>query len=241
MFERFTDRARKVMAVAWQEAQRLNHPYIGTEHILLGLAKEDCGLGAAVIAKLSVDLGRIRAEVEKLIQPGPNALAVSKLPQTPGAKKAVWFAIEEAEGAQYGAVTSGHLLLGLLHEQDGMAATVLANLGVSLEIARTELQALLAKGTSEESTTGAGSSDHQAGFSVLYRSNWVVHLLTGFELQIERLVMAKNEALRDAKFETALELREKVKRAREAAGQVLREFDDLCRRAESVLEDLRKS
>src|SRR5688572_11227841 len=87
MFERFTDRARKVMALANQEAQRFNHEYIGTEHILLGLVKEGSGVGANVLKNLDVDLRKVRLEVEKLVKSGPDMVTMGKLPQTPRAKK----------------------------------------------------------------------------------------------------------------------------------------------------------
>src|SRR4051812_11868956 len=83
MYERFTDRARKVMQLANQEAQRFNHEYIGTEHILLGLVKEGSGVAANVLKNLDVDLRKIRLEVEKLVQSGPEMVTMGKLPQTP--------------------------------------------------------------------------------------------------------------------------------------------------------------
>jgi ATP-dependent Clp protease ATP-binding subunit ClpC len=83
MYERFTDRARKVMQLANQEAQRFNHEYIGTEHILLGLVKEGSGVAANVLKNLEVDLRKIRLEVEKLVQSGPEMVTMGKLPQTP--------------------------------------------------------------------------------------------------------------------------------------------------------------
>src|SRR5271167_1244632 len=96
MYERFTDRARKVMQLANQEAQRFNHEYIGTEHILLGLVKEGSGVAANVLRNLDIDLVKIRREVEKIVRPGPTADAPGKLPWTPRAKKVVEYAIQEA-------------------------------------------------------------------------------------------------------------------------------------------------
>ena len=84
MFERFTDRARKVMSLAQQEAQRFNHEYIGTEHVLLGLVKEGSGVGANVLKRLSIDLRKVRIEVEKLVKAGPEMVTLGKLPLTPG-------------------------------------------------------------------------------------------------------------------------------------------------------------
>src|SRR5215470_1309950 len=157
MFERFTDRARKVMALANQEAQRFNHEYIGTEHILLGLVKEGSGVGANVLKNLDVDLRKVRLEVEKLVKAGPEMVTMGKLPQTPRAKKVIEYAIEEARNLNHNYVGTEHLLLGLLREHDGVAAQVLMNLGLKLEQVREEVLNLLGAGTEqEESTSGGG-------------------------------------------------------------------------------------
>jgi ATP-dependent Clp protease ATP-binding subunit ClpC len=143
MFERLTDRARKVMALANQEAQRFNHEYIGTEHILLGLVKEGSGVGANVLKHLEIDLRKVRLEVEKLVKSGPDMVTMGKLPQTPRAKKVIEYAIEEARSLNHNYVGTEHLLLGLLREQDGVAAQVLMNLGLKLEDVREEVLNLL--------------------------------------------------------------------------------------------------
>src|SRR5579862_3386512 len=154
MFERFTDRARKVMALANQEAQRFNHEYIGTEHILLGLVKEGSGVGANVLKNLDVDLRKVRLEVEKLVKSGPDMVTMGKLPQTPRAKKVIEYAIEEARNLNHNYVGTEHLLLGLLREHDGVAAQVLRNLGLKLEEVREEVLNLL--GASSEGGEGGG-------------------------------------------------------------------------------------
>jgi ATP-dependent Clp protease ATP-binding subunit ClpC len=156
MFERFTDRARKVMALANQEAQRFNHEYIGTEHILLGLVKEGSGVGANVLKNLDIDLRKVRLEVEKLVKSGPEMVTVGKLPQTPRAKKVIEYAIEEARNLNHNYVGTEHLLLGLLREQDGVAAQVLMNLGVKLEEVREEVLNLLGAGMEQEESGGGG-------------------------------------------------------------------------------------
>jgi ATP-dependent Clp protease ATP-binding subunit ClpC len=156
MFERFTDRARKVMALANQEAQRLNHEYIGTEHILLGLVKEGSGVGANVLRNLDVDLRKVRLEVEKLVKAGPEMVTMGKLPQTPRAKKVIEYAIEEARNLNHNYVGTEHLLLGLLREHDGVAAQVLMNLGLKLEEVREEVLNLL----------GAGNEQGEAGETI---------------------------------------------------------------------------
>ncbi len=164
MFERFTDRARKVMALANQEAQRFNHEYIGTEHILLGLVKEGSGVGANVLKNLDVDLRKVRMEVEKLVKSGPDMVTMGKLPQTPRAKKVVEYAIEEARNLNHNYVGTEHLLLGLLREHDGVAAQVLMNLGLKLEEVREEVLNLLGAGVeTDESNSGSGSTAEKPG------------------------------------------------------------------------------
>ncbi|MCG8404958.1 MAG: ATP-dependent Clp protease ATP-binding subunit [Phycisphaerales bacterium] len=164
MFERFTDRARKVMALANQEAQRFNHEYIGTEHILLGLVKEGSGVGANVLKNLEVDLRKVRLEVEKLVKSGPDMVTMGKLPQTPRAKKVIEYAIEEARNLNHNYVGTEHLLLGLLREQDGVAAQVLMNLGIKLEEVREEVLNLLGAGVeTEEAAPGAGAEPGRKG------------------------------------------------------------------------------
>jgi len=154
MYERFTDRARKVMQLANQEAQRFNHEYIGTEHILLGLVKEGSGVAANVLKNLDIDLRKIRLEVEKIVQSGLDMVTMGKLPQTPRAKKVIEYSIEEARNLNHNYVGTEHLLLGLLREQEGVAAQVLMNLGLKLEDVREEVLNLL--GHNPESGEGGG-------------------------------------------------------------------------------------
>ncbi len=163
MFERFTDRARKVMALANQEAQRFNHEYIGTEHILLGLVKEGSGVGANVLKNLDVDLRKVRLEVEKLVKSGPDMVTMGKLPQTPRAKKVIEYAIEEARNLNHNYVGTEHLLLGLLREHDGVAAQVLMNLNLKLEEVREEVLNLLGAGAESEESTGGGGGEPAGG------------------------------------------------------------------------------
>jgi ATP-dependent Clp protease ATP-binding subunit ClpC len=158
MYERFTDRARKVMQLANQEAQRFNHEYIGTEHILLGLVKEGSGVAANVLKNLDVDLKKIRLEVEKLVQSGPDMVTMGKLPQTPRAKKVIEYSMEEARNLNHNYVGTEHILLGLLREQEGVAAQVLMNLGLKLEEVREEVLNLLGHGIE-----GAEGSERPGG------------------------------------------------------------------------------
>jgi len=138
------------MALANQEAQRFNHEYIGTEHILLGLVKEGSGVGATVLKNLDVDIKKLRLEVEKLVKSGPDMVTMGKLPQTPRAKKVIEYAIEEARSLNHNYVGTEHILLGLLRESEGIAAQVLMNLGLKLEDVRQEVLNLLGAGVDSE-------------------------------------------------------------------------------------------
>lgn len=162
MYERFTDRARKVMQLANQEAQRFNHEYIGTEHILLGLVKEGSGVAANVLKNLDVDLRKIRMEVEKIVQSGPDMVTMGKLPQTPRAKKVIEYAVEEARNLNHNYVGTEHLLLGLLREQEGVAAQVLMNLGLKLEDVREEVLNLLGHNMDSGESGGGGGGERTA-------------------------------------------------------------------------------
>ena len=163
MYERFTDRARKVMQLANQEAQRFNHEYIGTEHILLGLIKEGSGVAANVLKNLDVDLRKIRLEVEKLVQSGPDMVTMGKLPQTPRAKKVIEYSMEEARNLNHNYVGTEHILLGLLREQEGVAAQVLMNLGLKLEEVREEVLNLLGHGLETGEVVERGGGERGSG------------------------------------------------------------------------------
>ncbi len=166
MFERFTDRARMVMALANQEAQRFNHEYIGTEHVLLGLVKEGSGVGANVLKNRGVDLSKVRAEVEKLeklVKKGPQEVSKSKLPQSTRAKKVIDYAIEEARNLNHNYVGTEHLLLGLLREREGVAGQVLINLGLELDQVRDEVLQLLGAGGRDAVVAMSVTVDSSAG------------------------------------------------------------------------------
>ncbi len=167
MFDRFTDRARKVMNLAKQEAQRLNHEYIGTEHILLGLIQEGSGVAASVLKNLGVDLKKIRNEIEKIVKGSPTMVSMSTLPFTPRAKKVLELALEEASQLGHNYIGTEHLLLGLIKENEGIAARVLTNLGVKLEEVREEVLEFLGadvqQETEEEEPTSITGGAPQAG------------------------------------------------------------------------------
>ncbi len=162
MFDRFTDRARQVLALANQEAQRFNHEYIGTEHILLGLVKEGTGVGANVLKNLGVDLHKVRLEVEKVVKPGPETAQMGKLPRTPRAKKVIEYAVDEARDLNHNYVGTEHILLGLLREREGVAAQVLMNMGLKLEELREEVLRLLGPGMETDEPIAGGDSRQEA-------------------------------------------------------------------------------
>jgi ATP-dependent Clp protease ATP-binding subunit ClpA len=143
MYERFTDRARKVMQLANQEAQRFNHEYIGTEHVLLGLIKEGSGVAAWTLKNFDIGLDDIRREVEKLMQSGTAEGCFHKLPQALATKKVIEYSMEEARNLNHNYVGTEHILLGLLREEEGVAAQVLMNLGLKLKEVREEVLDLL--------------------------------------------------------------------------------------------------
>lgn len=158
MFDRFTDRAKKVMNLARQEAQRFNHEYLGTEHILLGLVQEGSGVAANVLKNMGIDLNKIRMEVEKIVKTGPSMVTMGQLPFTPRAKKVLELSMEEAGNLGHNYIGTEHLLLGLIKENEGIAAQVLLNLGVKLEDVREEVLDFLGADTADEEDdeTGVG-------------------------------------------------------------------------------------
>jgi hypothetical protein len=168
MFERFTDRARKVMQLANQEAQRFNHEYIGTEHILLGLAKEGSGVAAHVLKNMDIDLQKIRMEVDKIVQHGPGSeqVVTGRLPHTPRAKKVIDYSAEQARNLIHSYVGTEHLLLGLLREQEGIAAQVLMNLGLKLDDVREEVLNLLGHNIPDSLVTEEGDPSSTFGAQV---------------------------------------------------------------------------
>jgi len=173
------------MALANQEAQRFNHEYIGTEHILLGLVKEGSGVGANVLKNLDVDLRKVRLEVEKLVKSGPDMVTMGKLPQTPRAKKVIEYAIEEARNLNHNYVGTEHLLLGLLREHEGVAAQVLMNLGLKLEEVREEVLNLLGAGVDPEEA--AGRSDTGAAASKMNNAKSKTPALDSFGRDLTQL------------------------------------------------------
>ncbi len=155
MFERFTEKAIKVIMLAQEEARRLGHNFVGTEQILLGLIGEGTGVAAKVLKSMGVNLKDSRVEVEKIIGRGSGFVAV-EIPFTPRAKRVLELSLEEARQLGHNYIGTEHLLLGLIREGEGVAARVLENLGVDLTKVRTQVVRMLGE-TAEVSTGGGGS------------------------------------------------------------------------------------
>ncbi|GAB4342482.1 MAG: ATP-dependent protease ATP-binding subunit ClpC [Candidatus Abyssubacteria bacterium] len=157
MFDRFTERVRKVIQLAREEAMRFNHDYIGTEHLLLGLVKEGEGIAATALSNLGADLKTLRLEVEKLVEQGPSTVSVGEIPFNPQAKKVLELAVEEARKFGHNYIGTEHLLLGLIKEGEGIAAHVLENMKVDVERVQREIVKLLGGPTSKFSSSSASS------------------------------------------------------------------------------------
>ena len=155
MFERFTEKAIKVIMLAQEEARRLGHNFVGTEQILLGLVGEGTGVGPKVLKEMGVSLKDSRIEVEKIIGRGSGFVAV-EIPFTPRAKRVLELSLEEARQLGHNYIGTEHLLLGLIREGEGVAARVLENLGVDLSKIRSQI--IKALGESGEVSTSSSTN-----------------------------------------------------------------------------------
>ena len=192
-FEKFSERARRVLSLAQEEAQRFNHNYIGTEHILLGLVRETEGVAARVLSSLSVDLSKVRSAVEFIIGRGEKP-AQGEIGLTPRAKKVVELAVDEARRMNHTYIGTEHLLIGLLREGEGVAAGVLESLGVTLDKVRAETHRILShtSGTGSQSGRGATSKTptlDQLGIDLTVAAkSEKLDPVIGREKEIERMV-----------------------------------------------------
>jgi ATP-dependent Clp protease ATP-binding subunit ClpA len=213
MSERFT-----VMELADQEARRFNHEYIGTEHILLGLVKERTGVAANVLENLGIDLRKVRLEVDRIVQPGPDMFTIGKLPQTPRAKKVIEYSIEEARNLNQNHVGTEHLMLGLLREQEGVAAPVLMNLGLTLDDVRQELLNFL------EPSSGRSAPGRNTSEAVKDLPAEVRRADDDLDAQIARLNGEKEAAVAEQDFERAAQLRDQGDNLLRRKAVLLREW-----------------
>ena len=158
MFERFTDRARRVVVLAQEEARMLNHNYIGTEHILLGLIHEGEGVAAKALEALGISLEAVRSQVEEIIGQGQQAPS-GHIPFTPRAKKVLELSLREALQLGHNYIGTEHILLGLIREGEGVAAQVLVKLGADLNRVRTQVISLLSGYQGKEAATSGGPAE----------------------------------------------------------------------------------
>ncbi|MEO7074698.1 MAG: ATP-dependent Clp protease ATP-binding subunit [Ktedonobacterales bacterium] len=158
-FDKFTERARKVLSLAQEEAQRFNHNYIGTEHLLLGLVREGDGVAAKVLSNLGVELNKVRSAVEFIIGRG-DRIVLGEIGLTPRAKKVIELAVEEARRLNHHYIGTEHLLLGLVREGEGIAAGVLESLGVNLERVRSETIKVLNQSGNPHEASGGRDPKH---------------------------------------------------------------------------------
>ena len=159
----FTPRAQQVLALARKEADRFNHNYVGTEHILLGLIKLGQGVAVNVLQKMGLDLETVRMEVEKQVGTGPDTKVTGNIPYTPRVKKVLALASKEAKALHHSYVGTEHILLGLLREGDGVAARVLKSLEVDIERARQEVLKELDPNFEEGGEPAGGMEESPAG------------------------------------------------------------------------------
>ncbi len=190
-FDKFSERARRVLTSAQEEAQRLYHSYIGTEHLLLGLIREEEGVGAKVLISLGVTLSKVRSAVEYIIGRGEKP-ATGEIELTPRAKRVIELAIDEARHLGHNYIGTEHLLLGLLHEGEGVAASVLESFGITLEQARTETTKLLTQSLTRprasRSTTKTPILDQMGvDLTALARAN-KLDPVVGRQKEIERVI-----------------------------------------------------
>src|SRR6266511_834267 len=192
-FDKFTERARRVLQLAQEEAQRFNHNYIGTEHLLLGLVREGEGVAAKVLANLGVELNKVRSAVEFIIGRGDRAV-MGEIGLTPRAKKVIELAVDEARRLGHHYIGTEHLLLGLVREGEGIAAGVLESLGVSLDKVRAEVTRILSQSMPQGAAPGGRSATRtptvdQLGIDLTAaaRANKLDPVI-GREKEIERVV-----------------------------------------------------
>lgn len=165
MFNRFTNRARQVVSLARSEADRFNHNYVGTEHLLLGLIKLGQGVAVNVLKKMGIDFEVVRNEVSKVVTPGPETKTVGEIPLTQRAKKVIEYAVEDAQKLNHSYVGTEHILLGLLREEDGIAAKILLNLNIDIDKVREEILSELGASFSGDEMSGGSQGGASGSFS----------------------------------------------------------------------------
>jgi ATP-dependent Clp protease ATP-binding subunit ClpC len=215
MFERFTDRARRVVSLAQEEARRLDHGYIGTEHILLGLIREGDGVAARALESLGISLDAVRQQVEEIIGRGQQAPS-GHIPFTPRAKKVLELSEREALQLGHNYIGTEHILLGLIREGDGVAAQVLVKLGADLNRVRQQVILLLhgrqAKGpVAARSTSGELPEAVEARLAAVERRVGTGAATDDLDDQIDRVRFERHGVVEAQKYEQAASLRDREK------------------------------
>ncbi len=189
MFERFTERARKVIILAREEAIRLGHNFVGTEHLLLGLIREGDGLAVAILKKLNVNISAVKGEIEKIVSVGSEFSPTGEIPFTPQAKKVLEYAISEARSLGHNYIGTEHLLLGLIREGEGIASLVLRDFGVSVASAKAQAQELLGEQASKPTTSTRTPALDEFGvdLTAMARQDRLDPVI-GRETEIERVI-----------------------------------------------------
>lgn len=189
MFERFTERARKVIILAREEAIRLGHNFVGTEHLLLGLIREGDGLAVAILKKLNVNISAVKGEIEKIVSVGSEFSPSGEIPFTPQAKKVLEYAISEARSLGHNYIGTEHLLLGLIREGEGIASLVLRDFGVSVASAKAQAQELLGEQASKptSSTRTPALDEFGVDLTAMARQDRLDPVI-GRETEIERVI-----------------------------------------------------
>ncbi|MBQ8033184.1 MAG: NDP-hexose 4-ketoreductase, partial [Elusimicrobiaceae bacterium] len=136
MAKRFTENAQKIILIAQEEAKRLNHDYVGTEHILLGLCALEGTMSNKILTTLGVTFRKVRLEIEKMVGIGDTIMLLGEIPFTPRAKKVLELSVEESQLLNSDYIGTEHILLGLIREEEGMAGKILSNLGLNLPLVR---------------------------------------------------------------------------------------------------------
>jgi len=246
MFERFTDRARRVVVLAQEEARLLNHNYIGTEHLLLGLIHEGEGVAAEALRSLGISLEAVRVQVEEIIGQGQSA-PTGHIPFTPRAKKVLELSLREALQLGHNYIGTEHILLGLIREGEGVAAQVLVKLGADLARVRQQVVQLLS------SYAGGEAPAEQAGARARLVRMTVPEELRQAEVELAQVRRDKEAAIEAEDFEQAAALRDQERQLlarvaeRERAwmagvdlAAVIQEKEDLHREVERLRDLLRR-
>ncbi len=210
VFERFTERARQVVVLAQDESRRLGHPYIGTEHILLGLLREEEGIAARVLEQLDITVEEVRAQVARIVGQG-DEVTTGQIPFTPRAKKVLELALREAVSLGHNYIGTEHILLGLVRENEGVAARILLDFDADAEKIRNEILRPLS------GDPGVEYAEPPVDDVELASPPLAPEVLA----ELERLGREKEAALERQAFEEAALLRESERRLRSAAARLV--------------------